>query len=122
MRCAKCGTENRAGRRFCSQCGERLVCCPSCGAQNEAGEFFCGDCGTALASDTPSSGAGPLAEPEIRVSADRPASLTVDGERKTVTALFADLKGSTELMRDLDPEVARAQGQYTNSARLDCDE
>jgi predicted ATPase/class 3 adenylate cyclase len=32
----------------------------------------------------------------------------VDGERKTVTALFADIKGSTELMRDLDPEEARA--------------
>ena len=32
----------------------------------------------------------------------------LDGERKTVTALFADIKGSTELMRDLDPEEARA--------------
>jgi class 3 adenylate cyclase len=31
-----------------------------------------------------------------------------DGERKTVTALFADIKGSTELMEDLDPEDARA--------------
>src|SRR5205807_9923018 len=31
-----------------------------------------------------------------------------DGERKTVTALFADIKGSTELVRDLDPEKARA--------------
>ena len=32
----------------------------------------------------------------------------IDGERKTVTALFADIKGSTELERDLDPEEARA--------------
>jgi class 3 adenylate cyclase len=32
----------------------------------------------------------------------------LDGERKTVTALFADIKGSTELMADLDPEEARA--------------
>ena len=32
----------------------------------------------------------------------------IEGERKTVTALFADIKGSTELMRDLDPEEARA--------------
>jgi class 3 adenylate cyclase len=32
----------------------------------------------------------------------------VDGERKTITALFADIKGSTELMGDLDPEKARA--------------
>ena len=32
----------------------------------------------------------------------------IEGERKTVTALFADIKGSTELMEDLDPEEARA--------------
>src|SRR5213079_2932076 len=32
----------------------------------------------------------------------------IDGERKTVTALFADIKGSTELMEELDPEEARA--------------
>jgi class 3 adenylate cyclase len=31
-----------------------------------------------------------------------------DGERKTVAALFADIKGSMELMEDLDPEEARA--------------
>jgi class 3 adenylate cyclase len=42
------------------------------------------------------------------VAADGAASETLEGERKTVTALFADVKGSTELMRDLDPEVARA--------------
>ena len=36
------------------------------------------------------------------------AAEALDGERKTVTALFADIKGSTELMRDLDPEEARA--------------
>ncbi|HYB90352.1 MAG TPA: adenylate/guanylate cyclase domain-containing protein [Candidatus Binataceae bacterium] len=32
----------------------------------------------------------------------------IEGERKTVTALFADIKGSTELEQDLDPEEARA--------------
>ena len=36
------------------------------------------------------------------------AANVVDGERKTVTALFADIKGSTELMEDLDPEEAQA--------------
>jgi len=35
-------------------------------------------------------------------------SLVIEGERKTVTALFADIKSSTELMEDLDPEDARA--------------
>src|SRR5262249_60757438 len=43
----------------------------------------------------------------IRV-ADASASENIDGERKTVTALFADIKGSMELMEDLDPEEARA--------------
>ena len=33
---------------------------------------------------------------------------TTDGERKTITALFADLKGSTALIEGLDPEEARA--------------
>jgi class 3 adenylate cyclase len=36
------------------------------------------------------------------------ASAAADEERKTVTALFADIKGSMELMEDLDPEEARA--------------
>jgi len=42
---------------------------------------------------------------EIRAAPEPPAT---EGERKTVTALFADIKGSTELMADLDPEDARA--------------
>src|SRR5205085_3920191 len=47
--------------------------------------------------------------PNIRVTPEQPdASTTIDGERKTVTALFADIKGSTELMEDLDPEEARS--------------
>lgn len=44
----------------------------------------------------------------IRVSADETGADAADGERKTVTALFADIKGSMELMEDLDPEEARA--------------
>jgi class 3 adenylate cyclase len=50
---------------------------------------------------TAPSGAG------IRVSAEETAADVADGERKTVTALFADIKGSMELMEDLDPEDAR---------------
>src|SRR6266851_3597690 len=110
MRCAKCGTENRAGRRFCSQCGERLaLLCPLCGAVNQAGERFCGDCGAALAGNAPSADGGlarPLT-PEVRETPEQPDS-AIEGARKTVTAPFADLEGSTELMRDLDPERARA--------------
>jgi class 3 adenylate cyclase/tetratricopeptide (TPR) repeat protein len=46
--------------------------------------------------------------PDVRVTPEQPAGDLIDGERKTVTALFADIKSSTELMRDLDPEDARA--------------
>ena len=46
--------------------------------------------------------------PAIRVAAERAEASSIEGERKTVTALFADIKGSTELIRDLDPEEARA--------------
>ena len=49
MICSSCGTQNRAGRRFSSQCGATLsVACPECGAANEAGDRFCGDWGAVL--------------------------------------------------------------------------
>jgi hypothetical protein len=115
MRCAKCGSDNRDGRKFCSKCGAALAPqCPRCGCSNEPGEDFCGDCGAALAVDRATSAAdGSLQAasmtPGIRVAPEQAdASTTIDGERKTVTALFADLKGSTELMEGLDPEEACA--------------
>src|SRR5438309_2183556 len=81
--------------------------CPNCGIDNPPGKRFCGDCGTALTgTDTPQSPASSSREPEIVVSAEQAA--VVEGERKTVSALFADIKGSMELMEDLDPEEARA--------------
>src|SRR5216683_4259344 len=113
MRCSKCGSDNRAGRKFCAQCGAPLkTVCPSCGAENEPGEKFCGECGAATVGNAPATtrpSAATLTAPEIHVTPEHPdASALGDGERKTVTALFADIKGSTELMRDLDPEEARA--------------
>src|SRR5713101_5414303 len=113
MRCSKCGTDNREGRKFCSKCGVALARrCPRCGASNEPGDDFCGECGAAVAANAASAANSPQAAsaaPEVRATPDQPVpSITIEGERKTVTALFADIKGSTELMRDLDPEEARA--------------
>jgi class 3 adenylate cyclase/tetratricopeptide (TPR) repeat protein len=118
MRCPNCNSENREGCRFCAQCGRVLVAkCQRCGASNEPGEKFCGQCGASLAS--PALGAraegvswerprgGIDAAERVRVTAADDGTLP-DGERKTVTALFADIKGSTELEQDLDPEEARA--------------
>jgi class 3 adenylate cyclase/tetratricopeptide (TPR) repeat protein len=107
MTCSKCGVENREGRKFCAQCGTPLAAgCPRCGAANEPGEKFCGDCGATLARPAVAA-AKKSDDPPIRV-AETTAPENLEGERKTVTALFADIKGSTELEQDLDPEEARA--------------
>src|SRR5277367_3352133 len=114
MRCSKCGNDNREGQKFCVHCGQPLrQACPSCGASSEPGETFCGECGAALVNGAQpkavqSSGAA-LTPADIRISPEQTdALLAADGERKTVTALFADIKGSTELEQNLDPEEARA--------------
>src|SRR5262249_23596041 len=107
MRCTRCDADNRETAKFCDKCGARLSPkCPSCGAENRPDAKFCDSCSAALG---PTEAGAPRksAQPQIRV-ADTPASEIIDGERKTVTALFADLKGSMELMEDLDPEEARA--------------
>ncbi len=126
--CSKCRTENAAGAKFCVECGESFKGrCPKCGLVNPANAKFCGDCGAALGALTSPTPAGASAganrrEPALseaegsrggidateRVRVQPPTDSPIDGERKTVTALFADIKGSTELEQDLDPEEARA--------------
>ena len=113
MRCSKCGTEGLPGKKFCAECGSPLSNrCSSCNADNAPGAKFCADCGSALSRAAGAEGGKPSAAEAsggIRVTPEQPdASTALDGERKTVTALFADIKGSTELMEDLDPEEARA--------------
>jgi predicted ATPase/class 3 adenylate cyclase len=107
IRCGKCGRENRQGRRFCAGCGTALeLKCPHCGASNETDEQYCGQCGFTLVL-----GSGAVERqpgPPVPIVAENSEAPPLDGERKTVTALFADIKGSMELMEDLDPEEARA--------------
>ncbi|MGO9263478.1 MAG: AAA family ATPase, partial [Candidatus Binataceae bacterium] len=94
--------------KFCGDCGAALPnLCPQCGADNPAGKRFCGECGTALETFAATASAKKSNDSPIRV-AEKPAPENLDGERKTVTALFADLKGSTQLMEGLDPEAAHA--------------
>ncbi len=107
MRCSRCGIENPIGKKFCGDCGAALAnLCPQCGADNPAGKRFCGECGTALGAAPPDS-PRKSDQRQIRI-ADASGAANLEGERKTVTALFADIKGSTELEQDLDPEEARA--------------
>ncbi len=112
MRCAKCGADNPAGKRFCGDCGAALANrCGQCGSENPPEKKFCGDCGSALGKDAGTESGKPSsvdAPGGVRIAPERQTSEAIEGERKTVTALFADIKGSTELMEDLDPEEARA--------------
>jgi class 3 adenylate cyclase len=113
MRCSSCGAENPEGLKFCEQCAAPFKKrCAQCGFENSPAARFCGECAVALAGNAQAVSAKPPpakpAAPEIRVTAERQASEAIEGERKTVTALFADIKGSMELIEHLDPEEARA--------------
>jgi class 3 adenylate cyclase/tetratricopeptide (TPR) repeat protein len=108
MRCKKCEADSREGARFCEKCGAKLSpLCPSCGAENRPHARFCDSCGSALTSTGAPHSVKEHNESAIRITHNAGVK-SVDGERKTVTALFADIKGSMELMQDLDPEEARA--------------
>ncbi|MBV8360184.1 MAG: AAA family ATPase, partial [Deltaproteobacteria bacterium] len=106
----KCGSDNPTGNRFCGDCGTSLTgACPNCGAENPPGKRFCGDCGIRLAANNANaaSAASSLSTPNKAIPVKQAPSIITEGERKNVTALFADIKGSMELMQDLDPEQAR---------------
>jgi predicted ATPase/class 3 adenylate cyclase len=97
MTCSACGFENRAGRRFCAECGAPLsVFCPHCGAANESWERFCGDCGAPLAE-------GATAQALV---ASPPAAAPA-AERRLVTVLFGDLVGFTAASEQRDAEETR---------------
>jgi len=92
MNCPHCYFDNPADARFCQNCGRSLEQnCPACGTANALSANFCKQCGTRLA-------AAPPARREPAVS--EPAS-----ERRIVTLLFCDVKGSTRLAEQLDPET-----------------
>ncbi|MBV8134073.1 MAG: AAA family ATPase, partial [Deltaproteobacteria bacterium] len=107
MKCAKCGTENREGAKFCNECAAPIkASCLKCGSKNNPGAKFCDECGTSLGPSVAASPRKPN-DSSIRVI-DSTVAENLEGERKTVTVLFADIKGSMDLIEDLDPEEARA--------------
>src|SRR5712671_611921 len=111
VNCPTCGAENPAEQKFCNECAAPFKKrCAKCGYENAPTAKFCGDCAAALASSESRSTARTSSTPSVRITSEQTVadSAASEGERKTVTALFADIKGSTELMRDLDPEEARA--------------
>jgi class 3 adenylate cyclase/tetratricopeptide (TPR) repeat protein len=104
--CPRCRYPAAADADFCTECGARLVArCAGCGTANVAGAKFCKKCGRPVGGVTP---VRPVeyTPPHLveKILGSRDA---VEGERKQVTVLFADLKGSLELLADRDPEDAR---------------
>jgi class 3 adenylate cyclase/tetratricopeptide (TPR) repeat protein len=111
MRCAQCQHGNRPQAKFCEECGTPLArSCPKCGTALSPSGKFCPECGHPVggASEAPPR----LPAPETYIPkhlAERilTSKAALEGERKQVTVLFADAKGSTELLADRDPEEAR---------------
>ncbi|HKV53162.1 MAG TPA: zinc ribbon domain-containing protein [Candidatus Binataceae bacterium] len=95
MRCSKCGFENPAGMKFCGKCRTALgLTCPNCSFENPAGFDFCGQCAAPLHDGDGVTGGKVTAAkpaPALRVVAED-ASAPLEGERKMVTALFADIR------------------------------
>src|SRR5205807_6658392 len=117
MNCPSCNASAPEAAKFCSECGAPLPrACPACGHVNPAAAKFCSECGAALAAQHAT--AAGTAQPRFASVKDyTPKHLAekiltsreaLAGERKQVTVLFADLKGSMELIAERDPEEARA--------------
>jgi len=115
LQCPGCRAKNSGDAVFCDECGRRLESsCAACGQSNRLGAKFCQKCGQALIQ-----AAAPA--PDVTARFASPGSYTpthlaqkilssksaLEGERKQVAVLFADLRGSLELLADRDPEEAR---------------
>lgn len=106
--CPNCQSENPVEAAFCMNCGTRLSqACTNCGTNLPTGARFCMKCGQPAADSTPSD-----EERLTQLAAETPASLAdkmraahLEGERKMVTVLFADVVDSTALAEQMDPEV-----------------
>jgi class 3 adenylate cyclase/tetratricopeptide (TPR) repeat protein len=107
VRCPRCRHENPPQSRYCSECGARLaLACAGCGAEISPGAKFCSQCGLAAAAQARFE-APQAYTPKYLAEKILTSRASLEGERKQVTVLFADLKGSMELLAERDPEEAR---------------
>ena len=108
MKCPRCQHQNPLGARFCEECATALArTCSSCGAVLSATAKFCHICAHPVASAGSKSHAPDSYTPKNLAEKILTSRAALEGERKQVTVLFADLKGSMELLADRDPEEAR---------------
>jgi len=115
MKCPNCQTENPEARKFCRECGAKLVLiCPNCHFENLPRDKFCGECGYNL---TVPQRAIPkelsFDEKLAKIQRYLPEDLTqkilaqkdkIEGQRKQVTVMFCDMEGFTSLAERLGSE------------------
>jgi hypothetical protein len=109
MQCPRCQRENPSQAKFCLECGARFALkCANCGTDLPGGAKFCLECGQAMGSLASGRPRSPESYTPRHVAEKIFTSKTaLEGERKQITVLFADVKGSMELLADRDPEEAR---------------
>ena len=111
MKCPRCKHENSPQAKFCEECATPLArICQNCGTQLSATAKFCPECAHPVAAGAVTQGKFGSPEsytPKHLAEKILTSKSALEGERKQVTVLFADLKGSMELLADRDPEEAR---------------
>jgi ribosomal protein L40E len=97
MKCPRCQHENPSQAKFCLECGARLAHrCSQCGTELPAGAKFCRECGRAVGGPTASQERFSTPEsytPKHLAEKILTSKSALEGERKQVTVLFADVKG-----------------------------
>ncbi|MGE5220529.1 MAG: ATP-binding protein [Chloroflexota bacterium] len=115
MICSHCQTQNFADALFCDECGAPLeTLCAQCREPNRRGAKFCKKCGQRLVdaasssvASSPRSGSATTAAPNLVAEKMLAGRRFIEGERKQVTVLFADIRGSTRVVENVDPEEVR---------------
>jgi len=113
MQCPRCRHDNEVGAKFCENCASPLGrACSKCGRPLSPVAKFCPECAhptqlTGHTADPPRFATPESYTPKHLAEKILMSKAALEGERKQVTVLFADLKGSMELFADRDPEEAR---------------
>ncbi len=104
MRCPRCQHENRPGAKFCEECATPLApTCSQCGAALSPTAKFCPECAHPTGVPAPIPSTARFGVPESYTPKHLAEKILMSksapqGERKHVTVLFADMKGSMELL------------------------